>query len=404
MIGSSSNAERQLPRPRLRSVLLFWLAWIVWLPFLAPDIAHLFHTRLETPALVVLLLCLLAFIALYAAATYRAARRLSIAEGLSYWRSSREKWLVVGLLCLLGIVIAAFRPLAGTAFIGTFVYTAAYSGAVFRTRHAILLNAALFVVGALTALLVGDTTATLGLELFLVGVVTFMTVLFVRSTIAHRELLSAQEELARLAVANERLRIARDLHDLLGHRLSLIGLKSDLALRLLKLDPNGAADEIGAIGREARSTLQEVREAVSRYHTSTIEGELRAAREILSASAIECRIDFDREAVAGLPADPEAALAWVVREGVTNVVRHSAARTCAIGVSREAELIRVEVRDDGRGGASSAEGNGLRGLRDRLAAMGGWCEARGRPDGGFVLTASVPAAGADLPPAEGVRE
>ncbi len=222
----------------------------------------------------------------------------------------------------------------------------------------------------------------------------------VRFNQTSRELRSAREEIARLAVTNERLRIARDLHDLLGHNLSLIALKSELARRLLTVAPERAATEISDIETVARTTLQEVREAVASYRQPTLASELQGAQEILAAAGIAYRYEGDAEIIATLPASIEAALSWVVREGVTNVIRHSRAHHCTIRLNRSSNTVRVEVIDDGSGvpltvtstGSLTGSGNGLRGLSERVSALGGSCEVGPRKEGGFRLAVALPLA------------
>ena len=193
----------------------------------------------------------------------------------------------------------------------------------------------------------------------------------------------------------ERLRIARDLHDLLGHNLSLIALKSELAGRLVGISPERATIEIGDVEKVARTTLQEVREAVASYRQPTLLSELHSAQEILAAAGITYRYDSDESMIGKLPTAVESVLAWAVREGVTNVIRHSRAHQCMIRVGQNKHDTWVEVTDDGRGTMYNKDnpdngGNGLRGLVERVEALGGKCET-GRPaEGGFRLSVSVP--------------
>ena len=212
-----------------------------------------------------------------------------------------------------------------------------------------------------------------------------------------RELRLARAEVARLAVANERLRFARDLHDLLGHSLSLVALKADLVEQLIPQAPDRAVHEVRDVQRVSRAALKEVREAVAGYRQPSLATELAAAREVLAAAGIGSHVDIDgggEGEVAGLPPVVDATLAWAVREAVTNVIRHSGARRCTIQLmTTGADAIRLEVVDDGRGAAPSGEhtpGHGLAGLAERLAAVGGGCQAGPRPDGGFRLAAWVP--------------
>jgi two-component system, NarL family, sensor histidine kinase DesK len=210
---------------------------------------------------------------------------------------------------------------------------------------------------------------------------------------ANRELHDARAELARLAVADERERFARDLHDLLGHSLSVISLKAQLARRRLPHDPESAEADVADIETVSRDALRQVREAVSGYHRPVLDAELQGARTALDAAGIETTID--RPAVE-LPAEVEAVLAWTVREAATNVIRHSGARHSAIRIVPALDQASVEIVDDGRGvNGSQGGGTGLTGLQERLRQAGGRLEAGPRDDGpGFRVRAIVPVASA----------
>ena len=203
---------------------------------------------------------------------------------------------------------------------------------------------------------------------------------------ANQQLSLAREQIARLAVGEERLRFARDLHDLLGHSLSVIALKSELAGRLIKRSPGLAEREVGDIEKVARDALREVREAVAGYRQPTLKAELAGAREAMTAAGIECRVDED---TGGLPPAVEAVLAWAVREGATNVIRHSNARRCSIRISRKDGAATVDVTDDGRGGTPQP-GSGLRGLEERVRERGGSLTAQPLPHEGFRLRVTLP--------------
>jgi two-component system, NarL family, sensor histidine kinase DesK len=226
-----------------------------------------------------------------------------------------------------------------------------------------------------------------------------------------RELSEARETVARLAASQERLRLARDMHDLTGQSLSMITLKSELALRLLGRLPAGpdrdrARDEIEQVGAVSRQTLHDIREAISGYRRPTLAVEIITARAALESAAITAYDDPELTLMSGtFDPDAEAALAWCLREAVTNVVRHSGARTCHVGLARQDggggtdETLTLEVRDDGRGhvGAEPAgSGTGLRGMSERLSAVGGSLQLRPTGTPGFRLAATVPVT---LPPA-----
>ena len=208
----------------------------------------------------------------------------------------------------------------------------------------------------------------------------------------NRELLAARAEVARLAVADERERFARDLHDLLGHSLSVIALKAQLARKRLPDDPETAAADVADIETVTRDALREVRQAVSGYHRPALDAELEGARTALDAAGIDATIDHPQVA---LPADVEAVLAWTVREAATNVIRHSGARHSAIRVVPALGEATVEVVDDGEGlhgaAATNGAGHGLAGLEARVRQAGGRLEAGPREDGpGFRVRAVVP--------------
>jgi two-component system sensor histidine kinase DesK len=212
---------------------------------------------------------------------------------------------------------------------------------------------------------------------------------------ANRKLRRAHDEIERIAAVAERERIARDLHDLLGHTLSVIRVKSELASRLIDRDPERARGEIEDVERTAREALAEVRAAVQGYRTSGFTGEVASAKLALEASDVVFSYHADPVA---LPPRLEAAFAFVLREAVTNVVRHARATRCSASLTVEDDELVLRVQDNGVG-SESVEGNGLGSLRERLRALGGSVElSRGDPDG-FHLEAR-----ALLPGAAAVEE
>ena len=207
----------------------------------------------------------------------------------------------------------------------------------------------------------GDVTP-LAIPVVALGIFAVLRVLQKNS-----ELAQAQAELASLAAENERFRIARDLHDLLGHSLTTITVKAGLAARLGDADPARARQEIAEVETLARQTLGDVRAAVANYRDVTLAGELATGRQLLRAVGITA--DLPRAVDMVDPAYQEL-IGWVVREGLTNIVRHAHASSCAIRLSASG----VEITDDGVGGAAPP-GNGLSGLRERVAAVGGVVDA-----------------------------
>jgi two-component system, NarL family, sensor histidine kinase DesK len=201
------------------------------------------------------------------------------------------------------------------------------------------------------------------------------------------ELAQAQARLAELAVQNERSRFARDLHDILGHSLTVLTVKAELAGRLVALDPERAEREIAEVEQLARQAMADVRAAVSGYREASLPGELASARAALYAAGITADLPTAADAV---PPERRELLAWTIREGVTNAVRHSAARHVWVRLDADG----VEVADDGRGPAGDPgavgvrgdqHGHGLAGLRERAAAVGAAVTVSRREGGGFVL-------------------
>ncbi|MFF7973969.1 histidine kinase [Streptomyces sp. NPDC007905] len=215
---------------------------------------------------------------------------------------------------------------------------------------------------------------------------------------AVRELRAAREELARRAVEKERLRFSRDLHDLLGHTLSVIVVKSEAARRLAPRNLDAALAQIGDIESVGRQALTEIREAVTGYREGSLATELARARSALSAASVQPLV---RQSGTPLAPQTEALLGWVVREAVTNVVRHSDATRCEITVESATEQARLTVADNGTGRAvahlvEGIGGTGLKGLTERLAAAGGSLRAGPSPRGGFTVTAELPVEPAEL--------
>lgn len=269
-----------------------------------------------------------------------------------------------------------------------FYYVLALGGIRFPRPWNIASIAAVAAVGTASAAIGGaKEEAVWGLALSLLGIGAAMISLgeLMRTT---RELLDARAEVARLAVSDERARFARDLHDLLGHSLSVIALKTQLARKRLPDDPHAALAEVTDIESVTREALQEVRQAVSGYRRPVLDTELAGARTALDAAGIETTIDRPQ---VELPADVEAVLAWTVREAATNVIRHSQARHSAIRLVPAIDHASLEIVDDGVGPSNGASGSGLLGLEERLRAAGGRLEAGPRDDGpGFRVRAVVP--------------
>ncbi|MBO1337025.1 sensor histidine kinase [Streptomyces sp. VRA16 Mangrove soil] len=294
-------------------------------------------------------------------------------------------------LTLLPVFAVVLSLTLGPEWLVLFVYVSVAFGAVLPlrwTRLAILATTAAMTGTGL--LLDTEPEYWLVIPALLGGFSMIGVRELVRTT---RELREARAQVAQLAANEERLRLARDLHDLLGHSLSLITLKSELAGRMLPGRPEKAADQIADIEKVSRQALVDVREAVTGYRRPRLTAELAGAQVALAAAGITATVP---DQAPELPESQEAALAWSLREAVTNVVRHSGARRCVIGVARretlEGPIVELTVEDDGAGPSGLAPGNGLAGLAERLTAVGGTLDAGAAGRGpGFRLVARVPA-------------
>jgi two-component system, NarL family, sensor histidine kinase DesK len=291
---------------------------------------------------------------------------------------------------LFGICFALFVadvPFARAAAFVMCLYLAALSVARLDTRAAPIV-----VAMAVAALVVpsvipswhedlGDAWGTVTPVAILVVAIASLGVRQVFKS--NRELAETRVQLARLAAENERFRIARDLHDLLGHSLTTITVKAGLARQLGEADPARSQQEIAEVEDLARRSLADVRATVANYRDVTLAGELATGRELLRAAGINA--DLPRAVDAVDPTNQEL-FGWVVREGLTNVVRHAHASSCAVRLSS----CSVEIVDDGVGAnGGSAPGNGLSGLRERVAAAGGVVDAGPVQPKGWRLRVSL---------------
>ncbi|MFF9346156.1 sensor histidine kinase [Streptomyces sp. NPDC014734] len=367
-------------------IKLFWIG--IWLAFMAAPVQDLTTGRHTVWATAGGTLGLVVFAAAYLVLVFRNTARPS------------DLRLVRAVIAFLGVLAAVLILTLGTSWLVLFVYVAVSVGATLPLRTS------RWLIPAVTAVMVGfgvlgdhprETVTALVFPALLGGFSMTGVRQLIRTTIELRE---ARATVAQLAANEERLRLARDLHDLLGHSLSLITLKSELAGRMLPAHPEQAAAQVADIEHVSRQALADVRGAVTGYRRPTLPGELAGARTALAAAGIVA--DVPAEAPADVPGEPEEVLAWALREAVTNVVRHSGARRCTVDLTArqtlDGEVLELTVADDGAGAAGSEPGNGLTGLSERLAAVGGTLTTRtgtsrsgasasGR---GFVLALSVP--------------
>jgi two-component system sensor histidine kinase DesK len=299
-----------------------------------------------------------------------------------FWVSKRR-----ALLHLLGMIVLgmAYTPYNGGANT-FFIFAAACSPFLVETEwDAVKVVLAVQVVVLLSWRIFHQSLWFLGFTVGLSLVIGASNIHFAQRMRANRKLLRAQQEIEHLAKVAERERIARDLHDVLGHTLSVIALKSELAGKLMDRDPQRAGQEIREVEDISRQALSDVRDAIRGYRAQGLAAELARAKSTLETAglAVQC----DAASTVQLPAMQESVLSLAVREAVTNVVRHAQARSCRLRLEQQNGTCRLEVQDDGRGG-STVEGNGLRGMRERVEMLGGMLERR--TGAGTTLTITLP--------------
>ncbi len=304
--------------------------------------------------------------------------------------SRTQRWKIgylVG-LALLGVVY--FRYNEGAA--GMFIYTAALAPFV---TESISFGVGAILVSALVTVAEG---VKLGYSDWNWGICAAFCVTVGAANLvasqrmrAGRKLGLAYEEIAHLSRVAERERIARDLHDVLGHTLSVVVLKSELAGKVMDRDPERARREIGEVEEIARKALSEVREAITGYRADGLAAEIVRAQKALDAAGVALEV---ADAAPHLPPAEETVIALIVREAVTNIVRHAQAQHCRLLVESRGESTTLMVEDDGRGGIRE-EGNGLRGMRERAESLGG--RLRIESGAGTRLLVEIPAQAAAHP-------
>ena len=319
--------------------------WLVYLLALPINAYFLRTSALQWAAIVV---SMAAFLFLY----FRA-----------YWVDGRQLLWVIGLIAALGVALVPINPSAGVYFI----FAAAFAGKVERAATGV------WVLGSVLAVLLAEITLLgfllyfgiyLGALTLVIGTVNMYYGLRHRD---RKKLWRAQEEIQHLAQIAERERIARDLHDVLGHTLSVIILKSELASKIADADPARAVQEIRDVERISRDALAQVRATIQGYHARSLQAEAEQATVALEAAGVKVCCEF---APADIPAAHEGVLALALREAVTNVIRHAKATSCTLSLQSVPGGCQLEIRDDGCG-RLSPEGSGLSGMRQRVEALGG---------------------------------
>jgi two-component system sensor histidine kinase DesK len=362
MVGLMTRADGKAMR-FMPFIILFNLAWLFLWIILArqPFLTVILPTILSVPVFVYFHLC-----------TYFCGGSPQLR--LRY---------ILGTFAL-AYALAPFNPAAlGYLIFGFFSISFALPT---RLAWRVIAVSILLFVAELT--LLGHDRTTI-LSVGLPGVLLGISALYTAYTHEQqRHLRRSDAEILRLATLAERERIGRDLHDLLGHTLSVVALKSELARKLIDRDLDAARDEIGQVERVARDALSQVRNAVSGIRNTALAAELTAATALLEAQGLKVKCEAD---IVKLPHDRETALALSLREATTNIRRHSGASGVTIRVKQESAAVVIEMTDDGRGGRI-VPGNGLNGMRERLGSVGGTLFLEPNKDGGTLLRASVPVA------------
>lgn len=325
--------------------------WLLSLAYMGWKYVYVAPGRLE---LAMLALTLAVFLPLYFA---------------SYWARGWQVLACMGAGCLIGAIWVRWNVGAATFFI----FACAMAARFTDFRRAMLAVGGVIALGVLASMQVTHgqmrfiflmPLLTAGLP---VGMGAFMEARLRRS---RQELMRKQEEVEHMATIAERERISRDLHDLLGHSLSLIALKAELARKLAHRDVDACAREIADIETSARQALAEVRAAVTGYRESGLASALASARASLAAAEVQLEEKVERIDLA--PA-AENVVALALREAVTNVVRHAGAKRCSVSLGLEHGVAVLRIADDGRARSEAdiRHGNGLCGMRERVASVGG---------------------------------
>jgi two-component system, NarL family, sensor histidine kinase DesK len=373
-----------------------WYFIVIWLFYLIIPIHDLIAGSHSTVRVIGMLAGLGAF-----CVGYYLAVRLGFPELDSARNRNRYRWFLVGSLALIAL---ALPIVVYDELFVLWIYVSAACGFTLplnKHKPALWGGIASTLAMLVQGHLLGASEGTL-VQLILPCLFTCFGSLGARRTRSLiAQLRTAREEVKQLAVTEERLRMARDLHDLAGHSLATITLKAELARRLIEVDPAAASKQLSDLELVSRQALTDIREAVSGYRRPTLAVELLSARTALSAAEISLKAGLEVASTEGLDPAAEAVLAWCLREATTNVVRHSKAASCTVHLIPAsidgAATLTLEIVDDGLATRDDPEcvrdrpyGNGLTGLAERLAAVSGTLTAAPVDPHGFRLSATVP--------------
>ena len=309
----------------------------------------------------------------------------------SFWLEGRRTLLAILVTCLLAVLWAPHNGLTSSFFI----YAAGMCAGLREPKQGYLALGAVVALGAVAGLVLADNQVRYLIPALAIGIPVGLAALMDGALARSRNaLLRAQEEVAHMATIAERERISRDLHDLLGHTLSLITLKAELAGKLAGRDLDACRREIADIETSARNALAEVRSAVTGYRLTGLAHELAGARASLAAAGITLT---EQVPPFSIPAAAENVMALALREAVTNIIRHAGATRCTVSLARDGGALVLRVADNGvltAGAQALRHGNGLTGMKGRAAAIGGRLALRLNLEQGLALELRLPAGGA----------
>lgn len=336
-----------------------------WIFFLAYPIMSALHAPVAPWLRYACVLLLVAFAVVYVVFF------TSIADKERYAR----QWVVLGVLILIAVAVS---PVIGINTLGCGIFIMAFAIFHLPLRTAFATAGAVLVAMVVAAWLSGQfgNARSILLIAVIVGLFTGANRSVIQVSITH------EETERQLLIARERERVARDVHDILGHSLTVVSMKAELAGRLIDADPARAKDEVDQIQALSREAIAELRSTVGSLRARRLDDELRAAHDVLTDAGVATTVTGE---VAQVDPRFRVLFAWVVREGVTNVVRHSGATQCQVEIGAR----QVRITDDGRGLTGTHEGNGLRGLRERVEEAGGTVTLSTPASGGTELAVTL---------------
>ncbi|MGP4023701.1 sensor histidine kinase [Actinomadura sp. 3N407] len=370
--------QPSIPRPTVIAAILVGMTMMTLSGLLLPALWYEVFNRQDAGLLILALTGVAAAFALY---------------GRLLWQNLMRRTAPGHRFGLAAIVLIcwAMPPLLGTGqgWGNALLVPAGLIAVVLPVREAVAATAAATALTPVYGVILGLPALTVLYEVTAIPLAAFSGYVTVWLFHVVQELREARAELARSAVGEERLRFARDLHDVLGHSLQAVALRAEVAERFLERDDGRVRKELTEIQTMARDAVRDVREVVRGYRATSLRTELDGMSAVLRAAGLRCERP---EVSPALPAHVHEPLGWVAREAATNVLRHSSATWCEISVRADAGHVHVEIVNDGAGRRTAGDaGSGLAGLAERITAAGGVFAAGPAGDGTFRVTAAVPA-------------